>query len=184
MPSRYPAADEPELEREDLVSRSDLKRANRVVEEALDRLTKDLSSLSVKKLALLGLPDTAHEALLEYRAIESPRAKTRQLRLVRSELRDSDWASIQKRLLLLQAHGTLPAATDGVAKDEGAEATWVTRLLGEGAPGLEAFVREHPRADRTHLRQLIRAVQRASGERRNKAERKLRDSVRAFLPRQ
>jgi ribosomal 50S subunit-associated protein YjgA (DUF615 family) len=183
MPSRYPGADETDSEREDLTSRSDLKRANRVVEEALERLTADLARVSDKKLALLGLPETALEALLEYRAIESPRAKTRQLRLVRSELRDSDWSSLQKRLLLLQAHGTLPPV-DGPADGGNREATWVTRLLGEGAPGMEAFLREHPRADRTHLRQLVRAVERASGDRRNKAERKLRDSVRSFLPRQ
>jgi ribosomal 50S subunit-associated protein YjgA (DUF615 family) len=183
MPSRYPDADETETDGEDLTSRSDLKRANRIVEEALERLTLDLSRLSSKKLVALELPPGVQEALLAYRAIESPRAKTRQLRLVRSELRDGDWSSIQKRLLLLQAHGSLPPRTDGVGESD-LEATWATRLLGEGASGLEAFLREHPRADRTHLRQLIRAVERSSGDRRNKAERKLRDAVRAFLPRQ
>lgn len=176
-----PAPDEPE--REDLTSRSDLKRANRVVEEALERLTIDLCKLSPKKLAALELPDTVAEAIEEYRAIESPRAKQRQLRLVRSELRDTDWSSLQKRLLLLLAHGTLPASEEGSPAEGSVEALWVTRLLGEGGPGLEAFVREHPRADRTHLRQLVRAAERASGDRRNKAERKLRDAVRGFLPR-
>ncbi len=175
--------EEPETEREDLTSRSDLKRANRVVEEALDRLTADLCRVSDKKLAALELPEGVLEALLEVRGIDSPRAKQRQLRLVRSELRDSDWSSIQKRLLLFLAHGTLPARADETPGRVSLEASWVTRLLGEGSAGLEAFLRDHPRADRTHLRQLVRNTERASGDRRNKAERKLRDAVRAFLPR-
>jgi ribosome-associated protein len=183
MPVRFPAPEEPETEREDLTSRSDLKRANRVVEEALERLTTDLCRLSEKKLLLLGLSESVRDAILECRAIESPRAKQRQLRLVRSELRDSDWSSIQKRLLLLVAHGSVPVSTEESPAEASAEASWVTRLLGEGALGLEAFIRQYPRADRTHLRQLVRATERASGDRRNKAERKLRDAVRGFLPR-
>jgi ribosome-associated protein len=183
MPARFPAPDETETETEDLTSRSDLKRANRVVEEALERLTTDLCRLSEKKVVALELPESLREAVLECRFIESPRAKQRQLRLVRSELRDIDWSSLQKRLLMLMAHGTLPVATEGSPAESSAEAKWVTRLLGEGGPGLEAFIREHPRADRTHLRQLVRATERASGDRRNKAERKLRDAVRGFLPR-
>jgi ribosomal 50S subunit-associated protein YjgA (DUF615 family) len=153
------------------------------VEDALERLSIDLCKLTPKKLALLELPEPVSEAILMYRDIESPRAKQRQLRLVRSELRDIDWSSLQKRLLLLMAHGTVPPSTEGSPGETSVEATWVTRLLGEGGPGLEAFVREHPRADRTHLRQLVRATERASGDRRNKAERKLRDAVRGFLPR-
>jgi ribosome-associated protein len=183
MKARFSAPAEPETEREDLTSRGDLKRANRVIEEALERLTADLCRLSEKKVIALDLPESVRDAVLECRAIESPRAKQRQLRLVRSELRDIDWSSLQKRLLMLVAHGTLPASTEGAPAESNVEATWVTRLLGEGGPGLEAFIREHPRADRTHLRQLVRAVERASGDRRNKAERKLGDSVRGFLPR-
>jgi ribosome-associated protein len=183
MASRYPSAEEPETEAQDLTSRSDLKRANRVVEEALERLTVDLCRLNEKKLTLLGLPESVREAILEYQSIESPRAKHRQLRLVRSELRDTDWSSLQKRLLMFLSHGTVPASTEESRAETSMEASWVTRLLGEGAAGLEAFIREYPRADRTHLRQLVRATERASGDRRNKAERKLRDAVRGFLPR-
>ena len=49
MASRYPSAEEPETVAQDLTSRSDLKRANRVVEEALERLTVDLCRLNEKK---------------------------------------------------------------------------------------------------------------------------------------
>jgi ribosomal 50S subunit-associated protein YjgA (DUF615 family) len=53
--------------------------------------------------------------------------------------------------------------------------------VGEGQPGIDAFVGEFPRADRTHLRQLVRAVHKAEGERRLKAERQLTQALRGFL---
>jgi ribosomal 50S subunit-associated protein YjgA (DUF615 family) len=46
---------------------------------------------------------------------------------------------------------------------------------------MDAFLGEFPRADRTYLRQLVRAVERSSGDRRLKAERKLRSAVRGHL---
>jgi ribosomal 50S subunit-associated protein YjgA (DUF615 family) len=55
------------------------------------------------------------------------------------------------------------------------------RLVGEGQAGVEAFLGEFPRADRTHLRQLVRAIQKAEGERRLKAERQLTQALRGFL---
>jgi ribosomal 50S subunit-associated protein YjgA (DUF615 family) len=55
------------------------------------------------------------------------------------------------------------------------------RLVGEGQPGIDLFVSEFPRADRTHLRQLVRAVHKAEGERRLKAERQLSQALRGFL---
>jgi len=175
---------EAEEEADDLVSRSDLKRANRVLEETLERLSNDLCKLSDKRLALLELPETVHDAVLRTQAIESPRAKNRQLRLVRSALRETDWSSIQARLLSLLEHGTLPArAVDG-SSDSDAEKLavgWIARLVADGFASLDAFLLEFPQADRTHLRQLIRVVERSSGERRLKAERKLRDAVRGFL---
>jgi ribosomal 50S subunit-associated protein YjgA (DUF615 family) len=57
----------------------------------------------------------------------------------------------------------------------------VVRLVGEGDAGIDSFLREFGQADRTHLRQLARSVERSTGERRLKAERKLRDAIRSFL---
>jgi ribosomal 50S subunit-associated protein YjgA (DUF615 family) len=58
---------------------------------------------------------------------------------------------------------------------------WTLRLVGEGSAGIEAFVAEFPRADRTHLRQLVRAVDKAEGERRLRAEKQLTAALRGFL---
>lgn len=183
MVPKHPSSPvEAEEEPEDLVSRSDLKRANRVLEETLERLSIDLTRLNDKRLVALELPEVLHDAVARAQTIESPRARNRQIRLVRSALRETDWSSIQARLVALLEHGTLPART-GDGSGAKVEASWVARLLGDGLANLDAFVVEFPQADRTHLRQLIRAVERSSGERRLRAERKLRDAVRGFLPR-
>ena len=42
---------------------------------------------------------------------------------------------------------------------------------------MEALIRECPSGDRTHLRSLIRLAQKATGDRRIKAELKLADAV-------
>jgi len=152
-----------------------------VVEETLERLSEDLYKLSEKKLGELELPEDVHDGVLLARAIESPRAKRRQLRLVRSALRDTNWSSIQERARALIEHGSLPNRKSGSAEESSPETVWVARLVGEGVSGLDAFLGAYARADRTHLRQLVRSVERASGERRLKAERKLRDAVRSFL---
>jgi len=73
----------------------------------------------------------------------------------------------------------LGAAPSDPASDLGL--SWTLRLVGEGSAGLEAFIAEFPRADRTHLRQLVRAVQKGVGDRRLRAERTLTAALRGFL---
>jgi ribosomal 50S subunit-associated protein YjgA (DUF615 family) len=151
-----------------------------VLEATLERLSTDLARLGKKRLLELGLPEDVYETVLGAQAIESPRAKGRQLRLVRQALRSADWSTIHARLATLNDHGSLPVKAgddQGIAR----EAAWVARLVGEGGAGMDAFLGEFPRADRTYLRQLVRAVERSSGDRRLKAERKLRSAVRGHL---
>jgi ribosomal 50S subunit-associated protein YjgA (DUF615 family) len=76
----------------------------------------------------------------------------------------------------------LPPTEAGPGDAEpGLEAKWLARLLGEGFAGLDAFISEHPRADRSRLEDLIHRVDRSSHERRERAERKLADAIRGFL---
>lgn len=162
-------------------SRSDAKRAERVKEDALARLASDLCQLSAKKLEQLGLAEPLVDAVSGARAITSAPARNRQLRLIRVVLRDQDWVGLRRRLDVLLETGVVPnaaAAADSVADRS---LTWMLRLVGEGQAGVEAFLGEFPRADRTHLRQLVRAIQKAEGERRLKAERQLTQALRGFL---
>lgn len=162
-------------------SRSDAKRAERVKEEALARLASDLCQLSAKKLGQLGLDEELVDGVSDARAITSPPARNRQLRLIRGLLRDRDWVALRTRLDVLLETGVVPGAAGSADPVADRSLSWTLRLVGEGQAGVEAFVSEFPRADRTHLRQLVRAINKAEGERRLKAERQLTQALRGFL---
>jgi ribosome-associated protein len=167
---------------EDLRSRSDTRLARREVEDGLFRLSRELVELSDRSLERLELPDPLFEVVRDTRAIKSPPARNRQLRLVRVELRNGDWGLVRARLDALNRHGAIPASLSAASNPGAARAReWVARLLGEGPEAIEALVRECPSADRTHLRSLIRLVEKASGDRRNKAELRLADAVTSLL---
>jgi ribosome-associated protein len=171
---------DPRLESEAFAgeSRSDARRAERVKEDALARLAADLCQLSNKKLEQLELSEQLSDAIGDARAISSAPAKNRQLRLIRTLLRERDWIELRGRVDRLLATGVVGPAADAVSDRS---LTWTLRLVGEGQPGIDLFVSEFPRADRTHLRQLVRAVHKAEGERRLKAERQLSQALRGFL---
>jgi ribosome-associated protein len=159
-------------------SRTDQKRANRVKEEALARLSEDLIRVSEAKLAELELPEELFDAVLDAQRIKSAPARNRQVRRVRALLRDADYASVRARVSALLERGILSAVDDEATRRE---TDWTLRLIGEGVAGLDAFLLAFPKADRTHLGQLVRAVNRATHERRVKAEQKLRTALRSFL---
>ncbi len=175
---------DPRLEAEAFAgdSRSDARRAERVKEDALARLAIDLCSLSAKKLGQLGLAEEIADAVTDGRAIGPSGAKNRQLRQIRALLRDQDWVQLRTQLDALLETGVVPG--HGVTPADPVSdrsLTWTLRLIGEGSSGVEAFVAEFPRADRTHLRQLVRAVQKAVGDRRQRAEQTLTAALRGFL---
>lgn len=173
--------DSPPPDDRDLTSRTDVKRANRVVEETLARLSKALYELGPRRVAVLELPDSVLEAVNDAFALKNPRALERQLGLVRVALRGADWGAIQVRVRrVVEGHPPGDTAEEEQAKDA-EEAAWLARLLGEGFAGLDAFLQAFPRADRSRLIDLIHQVDRSSHERRVKAERKLADTIRSFL---
>lgn len=163
-------------------SRSDARRAERVKEDALERLATDLIGLSAKKLGQLELHEELVDAVTDAKKIPTGSALNRQVRRIRILMRDLDWMNLRTKLDTLLETGVVPglgaAPADPVSDSSLA---WTLRLVGEGHPGVEAFVAEFPRADRTHLRQLVRAVQKAEGDRRLRAERTLTAALRGFL---
>lgn len=172
----------------DLTSRGDARRAQAEVEKAMMRLSSQLAELNDRRLAALELPDSLLDAIHSARIIESPRARERQLRIVRRELRDIDWLALRDRVESLLRHGVLPRARPASIAGEStsppvaADGAWLLRLLGGGAEALESFLAECPNADRTHLRQLIQAVRKAgSDERRSKAEQRLATTIRSLI---
>lgn len=184
-----PRVDNVELETEgeepeqDLRSRGDERRARQEVETALARLSRDLVELSLGRLERLQLPEPIHDAVVDTRAIKSFAARNRALRLVRSALRDGDWSLIRVRLDALLLHGTVPALPVGDESSPAARAQeWMVRLRGEGSAAIEALLALCPAGDRSHLRTLLRQIDKAGApERRKKAEQRLADAVESLL---
>src|SRR5687768_2164295 len=144
-------------------SRTDQKRANRVKEEALARLSEDLIRVSEAKLGELELPEELLDAVLGAQRIKSAPARNRQVRRIRALLRAADHGRVHARVSALLDRGR---AVAGAGDDEATsrETDWTLRLVGEGVAGLDAFLLEFPKADRTHLGQLVRAVNKATHE--------------------
>jgi ribosome-associated protein len=164
----------PEDDERETRSRSDARRAEAAREEALVRLAKDLVAQSARRLEQLELPDPVLDSVLDAQKIKSHAALNRQIRTVRGALRDVEWWIIRARLDQLLATGL-------TADAPGREMQWVVRLVGEGNEALDELLREHPGADRGHLRTLVRNVLKANAGRRKKAEQQLARTLRALL---
>ena len=164
----------PEDDEPDLRSRGDARRAEAAREEALVRLARDLVAQNQRRLEKLELPDPVLDAVLDAQKIKSHAALNRQIRTVRGALRDAEWWIIRARLDQLLATGVAGEAF-------GREMEWVVRLVGEGDDALDELMRNHPGADRGHLRTLIRNVVNAKVARRKKAEQQLARTLRALL---
>lgn len=79
-----------EADDRDLRSRTDAKKERKDREESLAVLAEQLTALSSKELGRLELPEALADAIRDARAIHSPVARARQLRIVRRELRECD----------------------------------------------------------------------------------------------
>ncbi|HET9931431.1 MAG TPA: DUF615 domain-containing protein [Polyangiaceae bacterium] len=181
-PRLYGDVDEIENDDRDLSSRSDARRENRELEEKLARVAKQLVEMRHVLLEKLDLPEALLDIVRDAQAMRDPRARNRQLRLVRTALRESNWSLISIRVEAVLKHGALPPALAGDPSDPAAKAPeWAARLIGGGNDAIEAIVLEYPSADRTHLKNLVREVQKANAERRAKAEARLTQAVRQLM---
>jgi ribosome-associated protein len=130
-------------------SRSQLRR------EALDifKLAEMLAALSEAELARVPLDDALREEVRRTRAITSHIARKRQTQFLAKQLRKLDEADIEA------VRTALASDRDKAHRETAAQhrlERWRERLLDGGDEVLAAFIAEHPRADRQHLRQLVR----------------------------
>lgn len=157
----------------DLTSRSDLRKDRLKAEGHYMVLSERLCSVSIKRIAQLELSEFLLELIDAVRRIESPAARDRALRRVRKELRDIDIEVLERKLDELDNPGPSAKKTP--------ELLWTNRLLASGEQELEAFLTEYPKADRGHLRTLVRNVSRAKEAERAKATKKLTLALREVL---
>lgn len=123
--------------------------------EALEvlELGERLASLSDAQLARLPIPDTLLPHIVETRRITSHIARKRQLAYLAKQMRREDEETLHAIRDALDAQGE--TARREVAAIHRVE-QWRERLLDGGDEALAQLLDQHPRADRQHLRQLVR----------------------------
>ena len=156
-------------------SRTDDKRERVATETALAELSERLLKAPPKVLTALELDDDALQAILDAKKIESPPARGRALRRVRSTLRGADWLTILRRLDAVAGGLSMTALSETEAGRHAA------LLSAQGDPGLSRFVEQFPHADRGRLRQLVQNVRRVPEAKREKARRQLESLVQATI---
>ena len=135
-------------------SRSQLKREV----EALQKLGEELVQLPEQQLDALSLPEKLHDAVVQARHITSHGALKRQRQYIGRLMRDVDATPIRAKLAELRG-------ADRVSRARFQEAErWRERLLKEGEAALEEFLVRHPKADRPHLRRLLREAVRDTAD--------------------
>ena len=164
------------LDDRSLHSRTDARRARKHAEAAGAKLALALVEVTDRQLAKLRLPQAVLDAVLQARAIGSPVARNRALRLVRRELRAEDTVAIQARVARLhqpERGGACPEAE-----------VWRGRLVSGGEEALEAFVQAYPGTDRQRLRTLMRNLRKANQHQRPQAVNALTRTLQQLVARE
>lgn len=149
--------------------------------EALEvlELGERLALLSDAQLARLPIPDTLLPHIVETRRITSHIARKRQLAYLAKQMRREDEETLHAIRDALDAQGE--TARREVAAIHRVE-QWRERLLDGGDEALAQLLDQHPRADRQHLRQLVRnALQERRLNKPPHAYRELFRELRALL---
>ncbi len=117
---------------------------------ALQKLGERLAGLRPDVLAGIPLQEGLRVALEDARRIVAHGARRRQMQLIGKLMRSADAHAIRAALERIDSPGR--EQTRRLHHIE----QWRTRLLEQGPEALTAFLAEYPRADRQHLRQLLR----------------------------
>ena len=115
---------------------------------ALQDLGERLVALDASRLAQLGLPERLEEAIVQARKITAHEGRRRQMQFIGKLMRDVDADEVAAALELWNTGPKEERAR--FARME----QWRERLLAEPA-ALEAFVADHPQADRVRLAEMI-----------------------------
>lgn len=140
---------QPEHTDSDLEERPPSKTKIKKQMHELQDLGEELTKLSKEKLRELDLPETLHDAILEYKRITKFGAQSRQLQYIGRLMRDIDPAPITEKMNVW--NGTSRQHVAWLHRVE----HWRDRLI-EDDLALTELLARHPQADAQHLRALIR----------------------------
>ena len=124
---------------------------------------KTLTTISERQLLRLQLSEEVLRVVQDTRLISSPTARGRGLRLIRQELRGLDLGQLREQLEDL-SHPDTRARRASTPADE-----WRKRLLDGGEAEFAEFLSQYSRAERQHLRTLLRNARSAPAASKNKA---------------
>ncbi len=144
-----------EAEDPDYKSKTQIKREV----EALQEVGKKLLQQKPEVIAKLPLSDSLRAAINESKRINQNEAKRRHLQYIGKLMRDVDVEQIQELI------DRQEAGTKAYIQHFHALETWRDRLLADDGE-ISSFLEAYPKADRQHLRQLIRNAKRE--EKQNK----------------
>jgi len=127
---------------------------------ALQELAERMSALTDGQLSSLGVDEPLREALAQLRGMKPSGSRNRQLKHC---VRFMDPDGLTEVMRYLDDRRAYQAASNQAFHQI---ELWRDRLIDEGDKGLEAYLEDHPSADRQHLRRLCRdaARERADGK--------------------
>jgi ribosome-associated protein len=191
---RSQAAPPPEAPGREWISRTVRRRGEHNRDEALKKLAQELVALKPRQLERLQLDAELLESVTHCQALEDPKARNRQIGVVRQHLRAQGDAAltVSERIAGLKGAGAgaspsaPPPPPEPIPETNPVLASWVERLAEEGDVALDEFLTLHPGADRQGLRQAARTLSKArlGGAGRAaavRAEARLRESLEAWL---
>ena len=139
----------------ELVERVNKTQVKREVVALVD-LGKSIASLSKDQFEAMPLSDSFRQAIVDARKLSKGAAIKRQFKYIGKLLRDmGDEAELLFAALDKQLDKDRSAATRLHMREK-----WRDRLVEGGDAELREFVRDHPAADRQHIRQLQRKAKR------------------------
>ena len=175
MPTKRPEPDPDRDEAEDLRSRTDLRREQRRVEDALMIMARRLVDLPERSLGKLELPEQVLDVVERARRVRDQGGpKNRALRLVRIALRDEDVAVIERRLEELHEVRRVVVVDDEIRSLR-------DKLVSGGEDALNELVARYEGTDRQKLRNLVRNVRRAAEPVRERTLSALEDAIREII---
>jgi len=176
------------------ISRTVRRRGEHNRDETLKKLAKELVALKPRQIERLQLDAELLESVTHCQSLEDPKARNRQIGVVRQQLRSQGDAALalSDRIAGLKGAGAgasptaPPPVPEPLPETNPVLASWVERLAEEGDTALDEFLTLHPGADRQGLRQAARtfAKARLGGAARAaalRAEARLREALEAWL---
>ena len=119
---------------------------------ALQDVGEELVALSPQRLSELDLPEKLMDAVMEARKLTQFGAIRRQMQYIGKLMREVEVDEIKAKLTLWDAQSKENAAELHQVE------RWRNRLLDEEG-AFEEFASSYPQADKTHIRNLVRSIQ-------------------------